>query len=238
MNMEKQFKFLFLLSFIFISSINVFSQEVNIVPYLKQIDNGQKVKALSHLAELKDDYPDDPSVMFLEGVLTENGQDAVAIYTEIINEYPNSKYADAAVFRIYSYYYALGLYGTANSFLNRLKKDYPKSPYIKIAEQRTETTTMPLSAKKKPLPPKSKNKIIYNYTIQAGAFTISANAGHLKTRFENAGFYSTIKDKNVAGTIFHVVYVGKFETEESAKKALNIIDKQFNLQTRVTTISK
>ena len=209
MNMEKQFKFLF-----------------------------QKVKALSHLAELKDDYPDDPSVMFLEGVLTENGQDAVAIYTEIINEYPNSKYADAAVFRIYSYYYALGLYGTANSFLNRLKKDYPKSPYIKIAEQRTETTTMPLSAKKKPLPPKSKNKIIYNYTIQAGAFTISANAGHLKTRFENAGFYSTIKDKNVAGTIFHVVYVGKFETEESAKKALNIIDKQFNLQTRVTTISK
>lgn len=238
MNMEKQFKFLFLLSFIFISSINVFSQEVNIVPYLKQIDNGQKVKALSHLAELKDDYPDDPSVMFLEGVLTENGQDAVAIYTEIINEYPNSKYADAAVFRIYSYYYALGLYGTANSFLNRLKKDYPKSPYIKIAEQRTETTTMPLSAKKKPLPSKSKNKIIYNYTIQAGAFTISANAGHLKTRFENAGFYSTIKDKNVAGTIFHVVYVGKFETEESAKKALNIIDKQFNLQTRVTTISK
>ena len=238
MNMEKQFKFLFLLSFIFISSINVFSQEVNIVPYLKQIDNGQKVKALSHLAELKDDYPDDPSVMFLEGVLTENGQDAVAIYTEIINEYPNSKYADAAVFRIYSYYYALGLYGTANSFLNRLKKDYPKSPYIKIAEQRTETTTMPLSAKKKPLPPKSKNKIIYNYTIQAGAFTISANAGHLKTRFENAGFYSSIKDKNVAGTIFHVVYVGKFETEESAKKALNIIDKQFNLQTRVTTISK
>lgn len=238
MNMEKQFKFLFLLSFIFISSINVFSQEVNIVPYLKQIDNGQKVKALSHLAELKDDYPDDPSVMFLEGVLTENGQDAVAIYTEIINEYPNSKYADAAVFRIYSYYYALGLYGTANSFLNRLKKDYPKSPYIKIAEQRTKTTTMPLSAKKKPLPPKSKNKIIYNYTIQAGAFTISANAGHLKTRFENAGFYSTIKDKNVAGTIFHVVYVGKFETEESAKKALNIIDKQFNLQTRVTTISK
>lgn len=236
--MEKQFKFIFLLSFIFISSINIFSQEVNIVPYLKQIDNGQKVKALSHLAELKDDYPDDPSVMFLEGVLTENGQDAVAIYTEIINEYPNSKYADAAVFRIYSYYYALGLYGTANSFLNRLKKDYPKSPYIKIAEQRTETTTMPLSAKKKPLPPKSKNKIIYNYTIQAGAFTISANAGHLKTRFENAGFYSTIKDKNVAGTIFHVVYVGKFETEESAKKALNIIDKQFNLQTRVTTISK
>lgn len=242
--MIKQFKFIFLFSFIFISSINIFPQEINIVPYLKQIDNGQKVEALSHLIELKDDYPGDPSVMFLEGVLTENGQDAVAIYTEIINEYPNSRYADAAVFRIYSYYYALGLYGTANSFLNRLKKDYPESPYIKIAEQKTDNfkkskiTTTNSPDKKKPLPSKTINKIIYNYTIQAGAFTISANAGHLKTRFENAGFYSSIKDKNVAGTIFHVVYVGKFETEESAKKALSIINKQFNLQSRVTTISK
>ena len=243
--MKKHFKIIFLLTF-FITLLHsdVFSQEVDIVPYLKQIDNGKKVEALTHLAELKDDHPNDPSVMFLEGVLTENGQDAVAIYNEIINEYPKSRYADASVFRIYSYYYAIGLYNTANSFLNRLKKYYPKSPYIKIAEQRmdkfkkSKTTTITSPVKKKPPPPKSRNKIIYNYTIQAGAFTKSVNASHLKTRFENAGFYSSIKDKNVAGTIFRVVYVGKFETEESAKKALSLINKQFNLRARVTTISK
>jgi len=243
--MKKRFKFIFFIFFIsFFSQINLFSQEVNIVPYLKQIDNGNKTEALTRLAELKDDYPDDPSVMFLEGVLTENGQDAVAIYTKIINEYPNSRYADAAVFRIYSYYYALGLYNTAKSFLNRLKKNYPKSPYIKIAEQRTDnfkkskTTTITTPDRKKSFPSKPQNKIIYNYTIQAGAFTKSVNANHLKTEFESAGFYSSIKTKNVAGTIFHVVYVGKFETEESAKKALSLINKQFNLKARVTTISK
>jgi len=241
--MKQQFKFIFFLSVIFFSSVNLFSQEVNIVPYLKQIDNGQKVKALAKLAELKDEYPNDPSVMFLEGVLTENGQEAVAIYTKIINEYPKSRYADASVFRIYSYYYALGLYGTANSFLNRLKKDYPNSPYIKIAEQRTgsiqttKTTSLSKPIKTKTPGTKSK-KIVYKYTIQAGAFTVSANANHLKTEFENAGFYSTIKEKNVAGTIFHVVYVGKFETEASARKALNIINKQFNLKARVTALGK
>ncbi len=242
--MKKHFKIIFLLTFLItLLHSEVFSQEVNIVPYLKQIDNGQKVEALTHLAELKDDHPDDPSVLFLEGVLTENGQDAVAIYTKIINEHPKSRYADASVFRIYSYYYALGLYNTANSFLNRLKKEYPNSPYIKIAEKRTGNL---ITAKQKiitepankPLSAKPKNKIVYKFTIQAGAFTVSSNANNLKTRFENAGFYSSIKNKNVAGTIFHIVYVGKFETEESAGKALKIINNQFNLKARVTTINK
>ena len=242
--MKKHFKIIFLLTF-FITLLHsdVFSQEVDIVPYLKQIDNGKKVEALTHLAELKDDHPNDPSVMFLEGVLTENGQDAVAIYNEIINEYPKSRYADASVFRIYSYYYALGLYNTADSFLKRLKKDYPKSPYIKIAEQRTPNLNKPKATKisapaKKSPPPKPKKNIVYKYTIQAGAFTVSSNADHLKTRFENAGFYSSVKNKNVAGTIFHIVFVGKFESEESAGKALDVINKKFNLKARVTTISK
>ena len=242
--MKEHFKIIFLLIFfIILKQPEMFAQEVNIVPYLKQIDNGKKVEALKHLAELKDDYPDDPSVMFLEGVLTENGQDAVAIYTKIINEHPKSRYADASVFRIYSYYYALGLYNTAKSFLKRLKKDYPKSPYIKIAEQRIANFSKPkvkkiLTPAKKSQPEKSKKNIVYNYTIQAGAFTVSSNANHLKKRFEIAGFYSTIKNKNVAGTIFHIVYVGKFETEENAGKALNVINKKFNLKARVTTISK
>jgi len=242
--MKNLSKIIILVLVILFSSINLFSQEVNIVPYLKQIDNGQKVQALSQLAKLKDEYPDDPSVMFLEGVLTQNGQNAVAIYTKIINEHPKSRYADASVFRIYSYYYALGLYGTANSFLNRLKNDYPNSPYIKIAEQRNENITQPKvetptqPVANEPAFKAPQTNIVYKYTIQAGAFTNSDNSNNLKTKFENAGFYSSISDKNVGGTIFHIVFVGKFETEESAKKALKIINKQFNLEARVTTLTQ
>ena len=51
----------------------------------------------------------------------------------LIDKFPKSTYADAALYRIYSYYFALGLYNTADKNLNKLKKDYPESPYIKMA---------------------------------------------------------------------------------------------------------
>ncbi len=79
--------------------------------------------------------PDDPSVMFLDAVLKENGQEAVVIYQDIVDNHPKSKYADAALYRIFSYYYALGLYETAQEKLKQLKESYPTSPYIKVADQ-------------------------------------------------------------------------------------------------------
>jgi len=98
--------------------INIIAQEVNIVSYLQQIENGKADEVKNDLIGLKEKYPDDPSVMFLEGVLTENGQKAVVIYQKVVDEYPDSKYADAALYRIYSYYYALGLYESANEKLH------------------------------------------------------------------------------------------------------------------------
>ena len=42
----------------------------------------------NELTDLKEQYPESPSVMFLNGVLTENGQEAVVIYGEIVDVYP------------------------------------------------------------------------------------------------------------------------------------------------------
>ena len=53
-------------------SIKINAQEVNIVPYLQQIENGKADEVRNELIGLKERYSDDPSVMFLEGVLTEN----------------------------------------------------------------------------------------------------------------------------------------------------------------------
>ena len=58
--------------------------------------------------------------MFLDGVLTEDGQQAVSIYQRIIDKYPNSKYADAATYRVFAYFYALGLYETAEKMRDKL----------------------------------------------------------------------------------------------------------------------
>ncbi len=230
--MKHSFKYL-IIFFLILSAKNLFPQDVDIVPYLKQIENGEKSKVEEKLPDLKKDYPNSPSLMFLDGVLTENGQDAVAIYSKIVDYYPYSKYADAALYRIYSYYYALGLYDTAKKQLDKLKKNYPQSPYIKIAEKKIPSENETTSTEQKP---DEKKQIDYKYTIQAGAFSKLENAQSLKKDFQDSGFFSEIKEKVVGGTTFEVVYVGKFVSEDEAKNFLQVINSEFKLDGRVVNI--
>jgi len=213
----------------------IFSQEKDIVPYLKQIEGGQSDSVITLLPELKKSYPDDPSVLFLEAVLTENGQDAVPIYNRIISDFPNSKYADASVYRLFSYYYSLGLYNAASVFLDKLKKHYPASPYIKIA-QREVPSDNEISTIVQNTAQEDKSGG-YKFTIQAGAFTNESNAAALKKSFENSGYHSFIKKKSVAGSDFNVVYVGEFKDRDEAESFLLVVNKQFELKGRVVPIN-
>jgi tetratricopeptide (TPR) repeat protein len=233
---------------LFISVIpgNLYSQDVNIIPYLKQIENGKADEVRNKLTDLMNENPGSPSIMFLDGVLTENGQQAVVVYQKIVDEYPESKYADAALYRIYSYYYALGLYESANKELSQLMNDYPESPYIKIAKQ----NQLPLN----PEITQEEGEVVlvdttqqkatelpgedYNFTIQAGAFSKKENADNLLIEFEKSGIYSEVKEKLVAGTIFHVVYVGRFITENDAMNFSKTINDRFNLSGRVIEIPR
>jgi tetratricopeptide (TPR) repeat protein len=221
-------------------STNLNAQDVNIVPYLQQIENGKADEVRNELVGLKERYSDDPSVMFLEGVLTENGQKAVVIYQKVVVEYPDSKYADAALYRIYSYYYALGLYESATEKLNKLIADYPKSPYIKIAKQNQLPVNPEITQEDETDITQQKNEDVkganYKFTIQAGAFSNKENAESLQLKFEKSGIFSEIKDKLVAGTTFHVVYVGKFVTENDAESFLKTINAKFELSGRVIQI--
>ena len=212
----------FIISLLFLLTINIAGQGIDISDYLKKIETGKIEEVKEKLPELKTKYPLDPSVLFLEGILTENGKTSVSIFSTVVNTYPQSRYADAAVYRIYSYYYALGMSPESASWLGKLKKNYPSSPYIKIAEKNNKI---------------SDQKIKYKYTIQAGAFSNKENANALKKQFIDAGYSSEIKDKTVAGTIFQVVYVGKFTTEEEAKNFLQQINSQYNLDGRVISIN-
>ncbi len=223
-----------ILFFVFLLLItpSLYSQGKDIVPYLKLIEEGAKDSVLQVLPELKKSYPNDPSVLFLEGVLTENGQDAIPVYNRILNDFPKSKYADASIYRLYSYYYSLGLYNTAESFLKRLKQGYPSSPYIKLAEREIPSGNE-VSSPQELSPQDTKN---YLFTIQVGAFSNDSNAISLKKSFEDAGYYSFIKNKSVGGTEFRVVYVGRFEKREEAESFLQSVNSQFDLNGQIVPI--
>jgi len=233
----KFISFLILL-FVFHTTGQIFSQEVNIVPYLKDIENGNIGGAKQALSDLKTKYPDDPSVMFLDGVLKENGQEAIVIYQNIVDSYPKSKYADAALCRIFSYYYALGLYDTAREKLKQLKSDYPDSPYIQVADQNLsllEKTDVEVT-KPKTEEPKSVPEENYKFTIQAGAFTNLDNAKKLMGEFEQAGIYTQLGEKVVGGTTFHVVYAGKFEKYEDAESFLQVVNSKYQVNGSIISI--
>jgi len=228
--------------------VDLLAQDVDIVPYLKQIENGSVDDVKNQIPDLKEKYPVSPSIMFLEGVLTENGQKAVVIYQNIVDKYPNSKYADAALYRLYSYYYALGLYESAKEKLDQLVSKYPDSPYIKIAKQnqlpvnpeiaREENVAKEDSIPPPPPPQVKQSEQDYKFTIQAGAFSNGGNAQTLKAGFDKSGIFSEVKDKQVAGTVFHVVYVGKFMTKDEADGFLKTINDKFGLNGRVTEIPR
>ena len=219
----------------FLFSAQLFAQEVDIIPYLKQIEQGNSEEVKTSLTNLKKDYPNSSNVMFLEGVLMENAQDAIVIYQEILSKYPKSAFADASLYRIYSYYFALGLYNTADKYFTKLRVEYPESPYIKMASlNKNEDQNEPQSIQSSD----DNSEQNYKYTVQAGAFTNPSNASKLNEEFIVAGMKSNMKQKNVGGTVFNVVYVGEFVSRDKAEEFLQLINSKFSLTGRVVEIEK
>ena len=224
------------------------AQEIDITSALRQIESGRIELAEKNLQELKTKNPDDPSVLFLDAVLTKDGNSAVNKYSIIVDKYPKSKYADAALYRIFSYYYSIGLYKKAEENLARLKKDYPNSPYLKTAdkslpaEDRIETkseskkelaTTDSLSDSRK----KNVDSSSFNFTIQAGAFLNIDNAKNLCSTLNNENYSTEITTKEIGGSTLNIVSVGKFEKAEDAAPLLKYLEKNFGLKGRVIKIT-
>lgn len=221
--------------FILIPASNAFPQELDITPYLQKIEAGKKNEVVKKLPELKLLNPNIPSLIYLEGILTEDGEKAFQIYKSLVDKYPNSKYADDAIYRIYTYFLAVDKLDKADFYLNRLKSEYPQSPYINLTKRMTfaENTEPKIKTEEDKPAPKVKEKIAdkeYKFTIQAGAFTRKENALRLKTDFEKAGYSSQVIEKSVGGSLFHVVNVGMFTSEEEAKSFLVIINSKFKIQ--------
>ena len=229
----------FILLLFLISAVSYAQDETDIVPYLKAIEEGRRDEVAEKLPGLIKQKPEDPSIIFLKAVLTQDADEALLHYKDIHQKYPRSRYADASVYRIYSYYFALGSYNTANKYLEVLKTSYPGSPYIKTAERNIppndEPVNVPLpeTAASDKEPEEKESKTEYRFTIQAGAFSNKKNSSALVQEFRAAGFETEIKEKLVGGTAFEVVYVGKFVNEKDALEFLKRLNDRYNLDGRI-----
>lgn len=218
---------------ILIAVNNNFAQEANITEALQQIEAGNIQKAESILKELKLKSPKDPSVVFLDAVLTKNGEEALQKYSIVYEKYPKSNYADASLYRIFSYHYSLGYYKKAETYLTKLKTEYPNSPYIKTADRNIPDE---LLTEEVLLPPAADSKN-YRFTIQAGVFINIDNAKKLSDQIKANGYTVEITQKEIGGTILNVVNVGKFVNEEETKSVLDFLSRQFKINGRMVQLN-
>jgi tetratricopeptide (TPR) repeat protein len=236
MNLKKmQIHIHLIIVLLFCSSVS-FAQ-VDIVSTLQHIENNEFEEAKNDFKRFNDRYPKDANVQFLAAVLTENGDEALNKYTLVFTNFPNSQFADAALYRVFSYYYSLGIYSKAEQFLTKLKKDYPNSPYIKVAD-RTLPSEDFFEANNTENSKNIKNNQIsnvneYKFTIQAGAFLNKTTANNLKDKYEKKGIYAKTYTKDVGGSTLNVVNIGKFINQDSSQELLDELKKDFNLIGRV-----
>ena len=227
-------KKLFFISLLLLLPIKGYAQEQNIVAYLKQIETGDRTKAEEFVKAAGSSH-NNASIFFLEAVLTPNGESALERYLNVYENYPNSSYADASLFRIFSYYYALGYYKQAESYLNQLKEFYPNSPYIKMSNRVIPDEDLIVETQQ--ATPVAQTESEYKFTVQAGAFLNLENAKKLKSGFESDGYSCEIQTKDVGGSILNVVLVGKFTERGQTGALLEHLKNKYKINGRVAVIN-
>jgi cell division septation protein DedD len=249
--------FLSLILLTLATCIPIFSQttDIQVEQYITMIDQGNTEKALTESSDLISSNPHHPGILFLQGRLSSDGTEALRYYQTILDNFPKNQWADDALYQTYQYYYAIGLYRTANLKLDQLKKQYPDSPYLnmKSSEQTTiekkdeevpknipltvetpKPATLQTPAPQTPsLPassPETKTTATLNYAIQVGAFSTLKNAEKQKTYFEELEYQVEITNKVRSGRSLFLVWVGTYPNAEEAVRVSFEIKKKYNIE--------
>ncbi len=221
--------------------------------YVKLIEKGEIERVTVESEKLISDNPNHPGILYLRGKLSTDGLESLKLYQGILDNYPKSEWADDALYHTYQYYYAVGLYKTAELKMLRLKKEYPNSPYLNINDStenqktfddeftltdnvRQDTMEIPINDNKLPDTVKSEPPVIKlesgnDYTIQVGAFSTQQNAEKQKYFFHEKRFQTEIVKRVRSGRELFLVWVGNFTSTEEATKTAVEINRKYKIET-------
>lgn len=196
---------------------------------LEIIHSGKSEQVRRELPILLRQYPNDAGVQYLDAYLTTNGDQAVKKYQAIVERFPDSEWADDALYKVYQYYYAIGLYKTADAKMAQLNQQYPNSIYAKREAKKEEPLTISQPAFREaetekpsavPLPERevTLSSTSGQYAVQVGVFSREETARKEAMRFTSVtGKNASVFPKQSGGkTVFAVVFEG-FQSENSAR---------------------
>lgn len=202
---------------------------------LELIERGQSDVVKAELPALMTNFQNHPGVLYLQAVLTTDGTEAAKLYQDVVDNFPKSEWADDALFKLYQYYYSIGLYKTGDQKLQQLKQDYPFSTYAVAQTQQAAPQVVQEEPSAVVKPPGPVEKYPTSFTVQVGAFSTMQNAEELKTKFEKENYSSNIFTIVTDGRKLHKVWVGEFQTYEDAKRFTVEIQRKFNLASIVVS---
>jgi len=222
-----------------------------------KLEKGDADAVKAALPDLIARYQNDPGVIYLQARVATDGIEAAKFYQSILDNFPTSEWADDALYHLYQYYYAMGLYKTADLKLQQLRKEYPGSEYLGektpapagAAETHASDTggvTPPAAAadtaKTTPVvtPPAATPGTPAGgqadtpaaplpYTLQTGAFSTSENARKQKTFFEDLGYSVEVTNRVRGGRSLYLVWVGSFSSPDEARATLREIQSKYNI---------
>jgi hypothetical protein len=119
--------------FIFTFSLSFLPAQDHLDALIQDVLHGSRDSAAIYLPTMEQRYPNNPSLMYLKGLLEINGEEAKTIFAKLYNTHPTSEYGDDAVMKVSEYYYAAGLYVQAAIWLKKMPIYYSRSEHIERA---------------------------------------------------------------------------------------------------------
>ena len=251
----KKFKIFFLL--IFLSLKNAQNTEL----YLSLIKEGDFEGVKENLPELLSKYPSDPGVLYLNALLTIDGESAIEMYKDIIKNYPDSKYAAISAMKLGEFFYARGLYTQSANLLKNIPMKYPRfedmqrltdlmiNSFQAIGEADSAKyyalviksmfpkieTDIKVSNKKlaQVFDFKKKTKSLGPYVIQIGAFSSKENAKRLKLQVSQLGHDVSINKVDSNGKTFFAVRINRYKSKRKAEEVGKDIKSKLGVNYRV-----
>ena len=119
--------------FIITFSLSILPAQDNLDALIQDVLHGSRDSAAIYLPTMEQRYPNNPSLMYLKGLLETNGEEAKDVFAKLYNTHPTSEYGDDAVMKVAEYYYAAGLYVQAANWLKKMPIYYSRSEHIERA---------------------------------------------------------------------------------------------------------
>ncbi|MFQ5771132.1 MAG: SPOR domain-containing protein [bacterium] len=153
-------------------------------------------------------------------------------YLELVEKYPHSSFIDDAMYFAAACLYASGKYESCYAELKNFLVQNPHSSFTKLAkEDLKEINKKYQFSKLKFEIANAKGK----YALQIGAFNQVNNALNLKNYCQKLGLPVEVREKNESNTTMYLVWIGAFESRESALNFGNKFKKEYGKPFRIVS---